>query len=143
MILRRACSAVALASVVLLAACEQLAEPNPAVPVVFTFGIVHIAIEPAFVVEPAGGEVRVRGSFRTPCQPYNATASADLSGNTLVLRVVGKATGGCPQDVVTSVAYHANIQVTSSAYSRLRVIHEWRDANWPAETVIDTAFAAE
>lgn len=143
MILRRACSAVALASVVLLAACEQMAEPNPTVPVDFQFGIHRIAIEPAFVVEPAGGEVRVRGSFTTPCQPYNATASADLSGNTLVLRVVGKATGACPQDVVTSVAYQADIQVASSAYSRLRVIHEWRDANWPAATVIDTAFASE
>jgi hypothetical protein len=44
--------------------------------------------------------------------------------------------------VVTSVAYHANIQIAPSAYSRLRVIHEWRDANWPAETPIDTVFAA-
>ncbi len=143
MILRRACSAVALASVVLLAACEQLAEPAPGVPVDFTFGIHRIATEPAFVVEPAGGKVRVRGSLTTPCQPYNATASADLSGSTLVLRVVGKATGECPQDMVTSVSYQADVQVASSAYSRLRVIHEWRDANWPAETVTDTTFAPE
>ncbi len=143
MILRKTCSAVVLASVVLLAACAQMAEPTSRVPVDFIFGIFRIPIEPAFVVESAGGKVRVRGSFRTPCQPYNATASADLSGNTLVLRVVGKATGACPQDVVTSIAYQADVQIASSAYSRLRVIHEWRDANWPAETVIDTTFASK
>ena len=118
-----------------------MAGPTPRVPVDFEFGIFHPAVEPAFVIQPQAERMRVRGTFTTPCQPYNATASAEASGNTLVLRVRGKATGECPQDVVTSVTYQADIQVESSAYSRLRVIHEWRDANWPAETVIDTAFA--
>jgi hypothetical protein len=120
-----------------------MAEPSEKIPVEFTFGIFHPAVEPAFVIQPQAERMRVRGSFTTPCQPYNATASAEVSERTLVLRVTGKATGKCPQDAITSVSYLADVQVASSAYSRLRVIHEWRDANWPAETVIDTTFTSE
>jgi hypothetical protein len=120
-----------------------MVEPTASVPVEFTFGIFHPAVEPAFVIQPQTERMRVGGSFRTPCHPYNATASAEVSERTLVLRVTGKATGECPQDAVISVAYQADVQVASSAYSRLRVIHEWRDAKWPTETVIDTVFASE
>jgi hypothetical protein len=59
------------------------------------------------------------------------------------LRVIGNTTAECPQDVVLSVGYQADVQVASSMYSRLQVIHEWRDAHWPAEMVIDTVFAPE
>lgn len=103
MILCKACSAVAVALVVLLAACQRMVEPTARIPVEFIFGVFHPAVEPVFVVQPQAERMRVRGSFRIPCHPYNATAAAEVSEGTLLLRVTGRATGACPQDVVSGV----------------------------------------
>jgi hypothetical protein len=107
----------------------------------FSFGIDRPAHEPVFLVHAGADAVVVRGSFRTPCQPYHARASANVSEGTLVLRITGQASGDCPQDAVVSVGYQAILRTLPSEYTRLRVRHEWRDANWPAEIVVDTVLS--
>ena len=124
------------------AACDSLIEPHGSVPVDFSFGVHRPADEPAFLVQPGANTLAVRGMFRTPCQPYHARASADLVDHTLMLRVIGEASGNCPQDAVVSLGYQALVHAPSSEYTRVRVRHEWRDANWPAEIVVDTLVSA-
>jgi hypothetical protein len=122
-------------------ACQSLVEPHKVVPVEFAYGIHRLQTEPAFLVDTPAEAVVVRGYLLTPCQSYNASASAEVVEKTLVLRVIGKATGDCPQDVVSSVGYQATLRTAPSAYTHLRVVHEWRDANWPIETVVDTTLS--
>ena len=131
-------SVLSLALLVLGTACQSLVEPHEVVPVEFAYGIHRLQTEPAFLVDTQADAVIIRGYLLTPCQPYNASASAELVGATLVLRVIGKATGECPLAVVSSVGYQATLRTVPSASSHLRVVHEWRDANWPDETVVDT-----
>lgn len=117
-------------------ACQPATEPGDVLPVEFVYGIHRLQAEPAFVVDASANVVQVRGYLRTPCQPYHASAYAEVIGNTLVLRVIGKARGDCPQDVITSIGYQATVRAGRAEYDRVRVTHEWRDANWPAETVV-------
>ncbi|HEV2122574.1 MAG TPA: hypothetical protein VGW38_07350, partial [Chloroflexota bacterium] len=134
-------SVLSLALLVLGTACQSLVEPRKVVPVEFAYGVHRLQTEPAFLVDARADAVVVRGYLLTPCQPYNASASAEAVEGTLVLRVIGKATGECPQDVVSSVGYQATLRTAASAYTHLRVVHEWRDANWPNETVVDTVLS--
>ncbi|CAN5652718.1 hypothetical protein BH23GEM6_BH23GEM6_11730 [soil metagenome] len=122
-------------------ACRSVLQPEATLPVDFIYGINRLQTEPAFQVETHPDSVMVRGYLRTPCQPYNATASAEIVASSLVLRVSGGATGRCPQDVVASVGYQATVQIAPSAYTHLQVVHQWRDASWPPETVVDTVLA--
>lgn len=134
-------SVLSLALLVLGTACQSLIEPHKEVPVKFAYGIHRLQTEPAFMVDTSADAVVVRGYLLAPCQPYNASASAEVVEKTLMLRVIGKATGDCPQDVVSSVGYQAALRTAPSAYTHLRVVHEWRDANWPTETVVDTTLS--
>ncbi len=141
MLHRKTRSLAVLTSLVLAGACASLVGPPGIVPVEFAFGVNRLANEAAFLVERGAEAVVVRGSLRTPCQPYDARASADVVDGTLVLRVTGVASGGCPQDVVSSVGYQAIVRTRSADYTRLRVVHRWKDANWPEEIAVDTAWA--
>ena len=132
-----------LASLLVFAACDSLVEPRGSVPVEFSFGVHRPANEPAFLVQPGTDALVVRGMFRTPCQPYHARASVDVVERTLVLRIVGEASGDCPQDAVVSVGYQALVRAPSSEYTRVRIRHEWRDASWATETVADTLVSAQ
>ena len=110
-------SVLSLALLVLGTACQSLIEPREVVPVEFFYGIHRLQTEPAFLVDTQADAVIIRGYLLTPCQPYNASASAEVVGATLVLRVIGKATEECPQDVVSSVGYQATLRANLSVTS--------------------------
>ncbi len=129
--------AMSLAALVAVGGCRSAVEPDAPVPLEFVFGIHRLQVEPAFLVEDRSANILVRGYLLTPCQPYDATASAQVVGTTLVLRVLGEATGECPQDLVSSVAYQAVLGAVPANYTHLRITHEWRDANWPGITVLE------
>lgn len=130
-----------LAFAVAVAACDSVVEPHATLPVEFTFGIHRPAHEPAFLIHSGADAVVVRGFFRTPCQPYDARASVTVSEGTLMLHIRGERSGDCPQDAVVSVGYQAILRTPPSEYTRLRVRHEWKDADWPAEMAVDTVLS--
>ena len=70
--------------------------------------------------------------------PYAATAQATWEGSTLVLRVIGGNESDCPHDVVASVLHEAEVRDLSPGDYRVRVIHQWKDANWPSTTALET-----
>lgn len=124
---------------VLLAGCgSSPTTPDRTLHVDFRFGVVRPAIHPAFFAEGADGSAIIGGAFRSPCGPHEATAQATQEGSTLVLRVIGENKNDCPQDVVASVLYEAEVRDLPPGHYRVRVIHEWKDANWPSTTAFET-----
>ena len=111
---------------------------DSALPVEFQFGVFRTLGSAPFFAQGAEGSVLIGGAFRTPCSPYEATAQAALQGSILVLRVIGENEGDCPEDVDGSVLYEANVRDLSPGHYHVRVIHQWRDANWPAITAFET-----
>ena len=121
-----------------MVACESATEAKAEWQEVdFEYDIARVEWETPFVITRNANEVVIRGSLATPCAPYNATSNARLQAGTLVVRVVGEATGECPLDVATDVGYQAVINISGTAFTRLIVIHEWRDVNWPTETPLN------
>ena len=112
--------------------------PDRTLPVEFRFGVLRLGVLPAFFAEGADGSAIIGGAFRTPCSPYEATAQAAQEGSTLVLRVIGENKNDCPQDGVEGVLYEAEVGDLSPGHYRVRVIHEWKDANWPSTTAFET-----
>lgn len=88
----------------------------------------------ALTVRRVGHEIRVLGSLKSPCSPYDAAGRADRRGHDVVLEVVGRASRDCPQDVVSPLGYRAVVTGVGTT-ARLTIIHRYADANWPDTTV--------
>lgn len=127
-----------LVSAVMLAGCESPAAPPASPGVTLAFGINRLQNEAPFLASGSDGEAVVKGYFVTPCSPYEARAELDGSGRVLVLNVIGNNQGDCPMDVVTPYGYQATVSGLKPGTYQLRVRHEYRDANWPAEVVFTT-----
>lgn len=129
-----------LALLATLACSDSVTAPERAL-VDFEYGVTRLAWEPPFVVERSDDSLVVRGFLWTPCAPYNASSVASVQSATLVVRVVGRATRECPQDVVGAVGYQATVSVPATSFSRLVVVHEWQDVNRPNETALDVTLS--
>ena len=93
------------------------------------------AMPPVVIVE-VPGRIETAGSLRTPCLPYDATGSISQESRTITLTVVGHASGACPQDAVGTLVYQAAITRLPPGRYTLRVVHAYRDTDWPTEVVL-------
>lgn len=122
-----------------LAGCNQSLNASADAPdVTLAFGIHRNQGEAPFLASGGDGEAVVKGFFLTPCSPYEARAEIDGSGSDLILNVIGENKGDCPQDAVTPYGYQATVSGLKPGTYRLRVRHQYRDANWPTEVVFAT-----
>ena len=101
----------------------------------FELGINRLQSEDRFVITPADhGSVAVKGYFRTPCSPYEATAAVTVDNSVVTVSVIGRDEDSwCPKDVVSDLGYIATIRHLDAGSYVLRVVHRWADANWPTE----------
>jgi hypothetical protein len=131
----------------LLPACVLLLSCTlPTEPMGFEFAVerqgVIASVAPALSVE-APGRVEALGSLRTPCLPYDATGSLRHESRTITLTVIGEARGDCPQDAVGTLIYRAAVKYLPAGYYTVRLVHAYRDANWPSELVLQRRLRVE
>jgi hypothetical protein len=78
----------------------------------------------------------IQATFRTPCEPYDATATVTVNdGGALQLIVRGDATGGCPMDIVGTFFYRATINDPPVGSYAVRAVHTYADAAWQPDSV--------
>jgi hypothetical protein len=81
------------------------------------------------------GNLAIQAVFPTPCEAYDATASAAVRGTVLRLIVRGDATGPCPLGVIGTFYYRATITHIPPGHYAVRAIHTYADVNWPADSL--------
>jgi hypothetical protein len=77
--------------------------------------------------------------MRTPCEPYDAAASAKRRDRQVTLTVTGRTEPSCVSDVVGSLGYSARLTGLSAATYQLRVVHRYADGSFPDTTIFDVA----
>lgn len=80
------------------------------------------------------GQVSVQASFRTPCEPYDATATVSLEMGALRLVVQGDARGPCPMDIIGTFFYRATIADAPVGRYTIRAVHSYGDVRWPSDS---------
>jgi hypothetical protein len=130
---------VFLLSVALIAGCAGTTDPSSelarARDVALEFETLGHGDAPAeLTVRRVGDEVRVLGSLTSPCRPYDAGGSAFRRDDGVVLEVLGRASGDCPQDAVSPLGYRAAVSGVASG-ATLTITHRYADTNWPDTTV--------
>lgn len=125
-------------AIVVATACGDPAEPEPSLEVELAFGIERTAEEAPFLARGEDGRVVVRGSFTTPCSPYEARAAAVRSAQGLSLTIIGDNEGDCPLDVVSDYGYEARVSGLRPGAVLLRLAHDWSDVAWPRVMPFDT-----
>ena len=107
-----------------VAGCSSATAPGSSADVAFTFGIHRPAAEPAFLVQAGMEGLIVRGVYEALTSGYTATASADITGRTLELHVLGKQpVNNYP--VISPTGYEAVVRGITTGPLHVRVIHEW------------------
>ena len=117
-----------------MAACNSATEPE-GLRTTFALGVGFVLRAPIGVTAP--GTISVHWALRTPCAPYDASARSSLVAGTITLTVIGKATGPCPQDIVATLPYHAQVTRIPAGQYQVRVVHRYADVAWPEETVLE------
>jgi hypothetical protein len=128
---------IALASLA-LGACSSATEPAAAPNLSLLLGAIEVTTAETPSVNVAENDVVFRGAIETPCPSYQILADAQRSAEGYVITLRGnRASGACP-DAVANVPYIGTLWDLPSGTARVIVRHVIEDANWPADTVIDT-----
>jgi hypothetical protein len=106
-----------------LAACNEPIAPTQELGVTLTFGVNRPAFHPAFSGSRADGQLTIRGTFETLCQPSTGDAAVSVAGTTLTLNVSATPAANC-STVVEAIGYDAVITGASSVRT-VRVVHSW------------------
>ena len=81
------------------------------------------------------GRLMIQATFRTPCEPYDATADVSVVGAVIRLIVRGEATRSCPMDIVGTFFYRATIVDPPIGSYSVRAVHTYADASWLPDSV--------
>ena len=119
-----------------LLACVLIACDTPTGPRVVGFERVSPPPGP-FTPQVFGddGQLTIQAVFPTPCEAYDATASAHIRAGVLRLIVRGDATGPCPLDVIGAFFYRATVTNLAPGHYAIRAIHTYADANWAPDSL--------
>jgi hypothetical protein len=130
----------------LLGAAPALACSLPTEPIQVEFSVeqqgTFAAMAPVVAVE-APGRIETSGSLRTPCLPYDATGSLSQESRTITLTVIGRASGACANRAEGTLIYRAAITRLPPGRYDLRVVHTYRDAQWPTRVVLQERLRVE
>jgi hypothetical protein len=85
------------------------------------------------------GQIAIRGTMQTPNPCYKLSAALERSGQTLSVRVTGRADPDamCIQSI-GMLPYTATLRGVGPGAYTVRVIHTYPDTGWDTATVLDT-----
>jgi hypothetical protein len=121
-----------------LTACNEPTAPTRELGVTLTFGVNRPAFHPPFSGNRIGGELTIRGTFETLCQPSTGDAEVSVSGTTLTLNVSATPAPDCFASV-EAIGYDALITGVSSIRA-VRVVHHWPGTSRDDEVAWQAAF---
>lgn len=104
-----------------LAACSDLTSPNAGLEIALVPQRSSAAVAPAPNVAAFAGVVSFDGQLTTPTPCYTFTRGADVTHDTLVVRVVAKRTGTACEQAIQNWMYHATVYHVSASVVALRV----------------------
>jgi hypothetical protein len=114
---------VAACFVVGLAACDSATEPAEQLAVTLEFGVTRPAFFPPFSTVRTAGQMLIRGTIETLCQPTDGEATVRRDGVVLVLEVSAVASPDC-MPATGNTGYDATITGIQSL-QHVRVVHRW------------------
>ncbi len=80
------------------------------------------------------GRLSLLATFRTPCEPYTASATFTFTGTSLRLVVSGKGMAPCPSPGGIFY-YSATLTGLPSGGFSARAVHRYLDVAWPADSI--------
>lgn len=126
------------ATISLLAALAAAGCEEPELPFILSFervGGSDYSMSPQVMVNLQTRQVMVQGSFRTPCEPYVATAALDKRSDTLRLLITARAPlEGC-RAIIGTYGFRATLGHLPAATYTVRSIHAYADAGWATDSL--------
>ncbi|MEQ1692157.1 MAG: hypothetical protein ABMA00_12785 [Gemmatimonas sp.] len=128
---------IALLALAQLGACGDAALDNWDSPTVELQVLTTPWTDPTAVGDVAAGTFAVTAVIPFPCAPYGLYPRAHILSNSLTLRIEGRYQAGCPQDIVGTLSYRAEVTNVPAGTYQLRVVNAHREWSVPPDTIFD------
>jgi len=122
----------------LLPALAALACEEPVRPYLLAFervGDSSYSQSPQVFVNTITRQVMVQGSFRTPCEPYTATAQVERRLDSLRILITGRRGLECPQDIVGTFGFRVTLGNLPPGKYHIRTVHTYVDVAWAPDSL--------